>query len=180
MSDAAARDTTRVYKAEEYLLIEATIDYPVEKVWPYVLNWQAFVDDHVEYRVAGDPDSEGEIKLVASFDETGRLTATFFLEIVNVVPQKKLVYKVIAPERQYDPVTGAVTEVPIAGYEVFNVREEGGKTLFSLEVLSYEEHPEGISVEEARAISEEYAKSGSRWHEKFFPKLNELLAAEAK
>ncbi len=160
------------------LRLERTLDHSIEKVWPYLLHWNEWVDnkDFVPHRVAGQPDSEGEIKGVSHFDATGRMDSFFFIKVIKIVPNKQLIYKILSPEHSFDAKTGQATEVPQSGYEVFNVYESGGKTVVALDVLA-EMRVTGVSADEATRFAAKYQEDSEKnWYEKYFPKLEKLLS----
>jgi len=158
--------------------VETTIDQPAEKLWPFILHWHLWVDekDYVEHRVSGNPDTEGEIKRITHFDETGRMDSCFFVEIVKIEPCKQLIYKILSPSYEYDATTGASSESPFSGYEVFDIHEKGGKTVLTLNIVA-EWRLGGITEEEAKRLSCEYrANMQKNWNENYFPKLKSLVS----
>jgi hypothetical protein len=159
--------------------VETTLDHPIENVWPYILHWNLWVDsrDYVQHRVAGSPDTIGEVKQITHLDGTGRMDASFFATIVKIVPHQQLIYKLWSPSYGYDAVTGISTEVPLTGYEVFNLREEIGHTVVSFYVFA-ESRPTGVTEAQAQGMSNDYSvDTKKRWRDKYFPKLNELLSS---
>lgn len=178
MRYGATQETKRPVTVDLVSRVETTVDHPVEKVWPYILHWNSFVDEKefLPHRVAGANDSVGEIKGVSHFDKTGRMESFFFLKTILIVPNKQLVLKVLSPEYAYDGETGLSTEVPQTGYEVFSTRENDGRTAVSLDVF-VEMMPPGVTEDQAQSIAEQYRiETEEKWYQKYFPKLKQLLA----
>jgi uncharacterized protein YndB with AHSA1/START domain len=160
------------------LRLETVLDHPVEKVWPYILHWNLWVDnkDFISHRVAGKSDTEGEVIGVNHFDDTGRMDSSFFIKVLKIVPNKLLIYKILSPESSYDAETGSITEVPQTGYEVFSVCAKGGTTMITLDVLA-ELRLADTAADQARGIAEKYQVETERnWYQKYFPKLKQLLS----
>jgi len=160
------------------LRLETTLDHPVGKVWPYILHWNLWVDDKdfISHRVAGKADTEGEVKAVSHFDDTGRMDSHFFIQVLKIVPNNLLIYKILSPEHAYDAETGNATEVPQTGYEVFSIFEKGGNTLVVLDVLA-ELRLAGTTADQGRTIAEKYkVETEKNWYQKYFPKLRQLLS----
>ena len=160
------------------LRLETALDHPAEKVWPYILHWNLWVDnrDFISHRVAGKSDTEGEVIGVNHFDEAGRMDSSFFIKVLKIVPNKLLIYKILSPEHSYDAETGKATEVPQTGYEVFSLREKDGTTMITLDVLA-ELRLAGTTADQARGIAEKYqVETEKNWYQKYFPKLKQLLS----
>jgi len=170
------------HKIDYTLFLKVALEHPAEKVWPYVLHWDLWVNEAEfrEYRVAGSLDTEGEIKKVIHFDQTGRLDLEFYLEVVKIIPCKRLVYKILSALYVYDAVTGARTEVPHTGYEIFELREEKSQTVLTFDFYAEETRAVAISKEEARRSASEFvvAKEAD-WYGRYFPRLRELLSKKA-
>ena len=90
-SNAAVSGDHETNKVDYWVRLEIALDHPVEKVWPYVLHWDRWVseEDFREYRIGGQLDTEGEIKKVVHFDDTGRMDMTFLAEVVKIIPLNK-------------------------------------------------------------------------------------------
>src|SRR5262249_20845652 len=148
------------------------------KVWPHVLHWNTWVDakQFVPYRVAGQADSEGEIKAVSHFDETGRMDHLSFLKTIKIVPNKQLVIKLLSPQYNFDPKTAQSSEFIETGYEVFTVYDKNGHTVMSLDAL-FEQRIPGISETEVSKIVRDYhTYTESNWYNTYFPNLKKLVA----
>jgi hypothetical protein len=157
--------------------VETALDHPVEKVWPHVLHWNQWVDDYLEHRIAGVPDVEGEIKSIEHFDETGRMDASYFAKVIRIVPRERLIYKILSPSCSYDATTGVRTEMPLTGYDIFNLRSEGGGTILTVEILA-DMVPAGVAHEQLQHFCAEYtAKAEKAWYERYLPRLKELLSS---
>jgi hypothetical protein len=167
------------HKIDHALFLKIALDHPAEKVWPYVLHWDLWVNDTEfrEYRVAGALDTEGEIKKVIHFDTTGRLDLEFYAEVVKIIPCKRLVYKILSALYVYDAATGARSELPFTGYEIYELREEKGKTVLTFDFYAEETRAAAISKEEARRVANEFvAAKEADWYGRYFPRLVTLLA----
>ena len=182
MQDPTSRlpeGTAQRVKVDLLAHVETALDHPLEKVWPYILHWNLWVDekDYVEHHVAGSHDTEGEVKRITHFDETGRMDSSFFVTVIKIEPHKQLVYKILSPSYVYDAVTGASTEVPLTGYEVFDLREEKrDQTIVTLDIFA-ESCPAGISKDQVHGIAKDYRiNTDKNWHGNYFPKLNKLLS----
>jgi uncharacterized protein YndB with AHSA1/START domain len=169
-----AEDTT----VDLVLRLERALEHPVEKVWPYLLHWNLWVDnkEFIPHRVAGQLDTEGEVIAVNHFDAEGRMDSMFFIKVVKIIPNKQLIYKILSPEHSFDPKTGVATHTPQSGYEVFNVYHSGGKTVVALDVLA-ELKIAGIGPEEALGVATKYRDDTEKnWNHNYFPRLEKLLA----
>jgi hypothetical protein len=178
MSYGTPQDTPPCVKVELISHVEVTLDHAVKKVWPYILRWDSFVDDKdfIPHRVAGAPDAVGEVKGVSHFDKTGRMDSLFFVKTIKIVPNQQMVLKVLSPEYVYDVKTGISTEVPQTGYEVFNIYEKDGRTIFTLDCF-VEAMPPGITEDDVQRIAEQFqADTANNWDQKYFPRLKKLLA----
>lgn len=161
--------------------LKIELDHPAEKVWPMLLHWDLWVNDteYREYRVAGTPDTEGEVKHILHFDETGRLDFSFFAEVVKIIPHERLIYKLLTPLSAFAAATGCKADVVYTGYEVFELREFRGKVLFTFDLYAEEVRDTALPKEEARRIGDEFVKTTEeRWYGRYFPRLEALLARQ--
>jgi uncharacterized protein YndB with AHSA1/START domain len=165
-------------KIDYCVRLEIELNHSVESVWPYLLHWNRWVNEteYREYRVAGEPDSEGEIKQIIHFDETGRLEFSFHAEIVKVIPNQKLVYKLLAPMSIFDGASAARSELVYTGYEVFELRERRGQVHFTFDLYAEEVRDVAIPKDEARRLAADFVvATEKRWYERYFPRLRALL-----
>ena len=159
--------------------LETTFDYPAEKVWPYMVDWNPWIADFVAHPVAGKPDSVGEIRRVSNFDENGRLARSFFHEVIKFDPPRQFIYQMVSPLYEYDAASGDITELQIVEFDINNLREIDGKTLYTCDVVSEYRSPSIRTADEAKAAAESYATNAAKtWDEKYFPAVKKLMAEE--
>jgi len=156
--------------------VETTLEYPVETVWPYVLQWKRWVDDYIEQRIAGTANTEGEIKSISHLDATGRMQSQYFVKLIRVLTHKLLVYKILSPSYNYDASNGARSQMALSGYDVFRVRAENGRTVMNLEIYADMEL-QNTSETQARDFAQKHQIEAERnWYETYFPRLRLLLS----
>lgn len=179
--DASPNTEPVTHRIDYWVRLEIVLDHPAGKVWPLVLHWDRWVNDTEfrEYRIAGSLDTEGEIKKVIHFDDSGRLDFNFHAEVVKLVPQQRLIYKFLSPMVAYDSTTGAAIEIPYTGYEVFELREQDGKTTLTFDLYAEEGRAVALTKAESRRIAAAFVTATEeRWYGRYFPRLKALLAGQ--
>src|SRR5947209_7796848 len=126
MPDRNTEETAHLPRVVVTAHLETTFDYPIEQVWPYMINWNPWIADFVAHPVAGNPDSVGEVRRVSNFDETGRLARSFFHEVIKFDPPRQFIYQMVSPLYEYDATSGEITEIPIVEFDINNLREVEG------------------------------------------------------
>lgn len=83
-----------------YMYVDATIDQPVERVWPHALNIGSWMNKHDLVTVAGEPGKIGHFQRVVPRGLAEDVPAPRYhlYGIAEVVPQKLIVLEVL-PEK---------------------------------------------------------------------------------
>jgi hypothetical protein len=78
-----------------YLYVETTIDHPVEKVWPHVIDIGSWMSDHRLETIAGEPGKVGHFERVIPHGMDDAPEPRYHLYgVAEVIPQKLIVLEV--------------------------------------------------------------------------------------
>ena len=101
-----------------------TFDYPAVQVWPYILNFKAWMTDYHFQMIAGQEHNEGAIIKAnpkSCSDKTPKPHHKF-VKIVRIEPNQVLVLKVFSAEG------GSLGDKGYVVFDTFNLVEHDGKT----------------------------------------------------
>jgi hypothetical protein len=155
------------------LRIDFTLDYPVEAVWPFVLDSGEWIPTHRNEHVSGPRNQVGEIIRIWYSDETTHEeVGSFPVEVASIVENHSLIYRFLPVEQELAG-TGADT---LIGFEGFNLFPLGQRTLGTMSQYAVAESTTRTQ-EELQASIEQTNKLLERlWRDTYLPRLNNLLA----
>ena len=142
-----------------------TIDHPVEDVWPLIVHWERWLTNYRVEHVSGERDQVGEVKKVTN--DAG----SFSVEIVRLVPNERLVYRILPNEE-------IISHLDPEGFEIFNVYSlSDSKTLVTYETVGHM----GSSLKlEQNALDAHFRQLeneiSQRWSDNYVPELRRLLS----
>lgn len=94
---------------------EVTIQQPAAVVWPRILDFASWKSIKSLQRVSGEADQEGDLRLLTPCGATD--AGSYFLRIVKVVPEERLVVKLITKDGKTS-----------MGYGAFELHETQSRT----------------------------------------------------
>jgi len=147
--------------------IDILLDFSVEDVWPLVIHWEKWIRTYHCENVSGRPDEVGEIKKISKLDPAGKSARHFFVEVVRLEPEERLVYRILPPEE------GALEAA--RGYEIFNLFDLGGRTLVSYETVAQLVTSKVDQAALDARVHRDHAAAQNDWAYKYIPELHRLL-----
>lgn len=158
--------------------IQFVLAHPSSEVWPRLVHWEEWISGYECEHVSGPIDARGEIKRITYWlDETGSSTGHFFVEIVRLEPERRLVYRLLPlPDGEEQP--GGVGFQ--RGHEQFNVYAlSDDQTLVTYETVAELESSTLEQHEFAAIHAQEEAGASPHWLSTYVPELERLLAEGA-
>jgi uncharacterized protein YndB with AHSA1/START domain len=158
--------------------IHFVLDHPSREVWPRLVHWDEWISGYKCEHVSGPVDAAGETKRITYWqEETGTGTGHFFVEVVRLEPERRLVYRLL-PLPDDDPQPGGIGFQ--RGHEIFNVYElSDNQTLVTYETVAELESSTVEQSEFAASHAAEEAAVSSHWLGDYVPELKRLLAEGA-
>jgi uncharacterized protein YndB with AHSA1/START domain len=152
--------------------IDFVLDHPVEKVWPFIVDWDAWMPDKVCEHVSGPVDAAGEIQSVVTLAD-GEPVSTIHAEVVRFEPERRIVSRIL-PIR--DPAGLGGIEAA-RGHMIFNVFPlPGDRTLVAYETVSEMESGSLGQDEFASRFAQAELAGAEHWLTDYVPELKRLLA----
>jgi hypothetical protein len=148
---------------------QAVLDSPPEEVWPLVLRWDRWIKDYRVEHVSGERDAVGERKRVSLLDESGQVSGSFSVEVVRLVPNQRLAYRLLPLEK---PAFGYER---VQGYEIFDLYEVGDKTLVTYQTVARVKSALMTQPDFDMHVKKGLEAGARAWREKYWPELRKLL-----
>ena len=155
--------------------IDFVLDHPVSKVWPHLVHWEEWIAGYKCEHVSGPVDGAGETKRITyPLDETGGDTGHFFIEVVRLEPERRLVYRLLPLSEEVEQPGGVTSQ---RGHEIFNVYElSTSQTLVTYETVAELESSTMAQSEFAAMHGEGEPAAVASWLDDYVPELMRLLA----
>ncbi len=150
------------------------LEHPVEKVWPHIVAWDAWMPDKLCEHVSGPKDAVGEIKSILT-EEDGKVVESIQAEIVRFEPERRLAYRLLplGDASGLDDVSSA------RGHMIFNIYAlPDGRTLLAYESLIEMESMSLGQDEFTSKFAEAEVAGSPHWLETYAPELERLLSDE--
>lgn len=145
------------------------LDHAAEDVWPLIVHWEKWIRDYRSEHVSGKQDTIGEIKKISKLAEDGKVQGYFFVEVVRLIPGKRLVYRILPLEKPAFEVES------IRGYEIFNLYEINEKTFVTYETVAQLE-TSLLDKEDFNSQWRQAERAGmDAWSQRYVPELKKLL-----
>jgi hypothetical protein len=155
--------------------VEFVLDHPRSKVWPRLVHWDDWISGYECEHVSGPVDAPGEIKGITYQNEDGSSAGHFFVQVVRLEPERRLVYRLLPLTEDEAGQPGGVGSQ--RGHEIFNVYElSEDQTLVTYETVAELESFAVGQSEFAAVHAEEEAAVSSHWLGDYVPELERLLA----
>jgi uncharacterized protein YndB with AHSA1/START domain len=157
--------------------VQFVLDHPRSKVWPRLVHWDEWISGYECEHESGPVDGTGEIKRITYQGEDGTSAGHFFVEVVRLEPEQRLVYRLLPlTEGEADQPGGVSFQ---RGHEIFNVYElSEHQTLVTYETVAELESSTLEQSEFATMHAGEEAAVSSHWLGDFVPELERLLAED--
>jgi hypothetical protein len=156
------------------LRIDFTLDYPVEAVWPLVVDAGEWIPTHRNEHVSGPRNAVGEIIRIWYSDETsGEELGSFPVEVASFIENHSLIYKFLPAEQELVG-TGTDTLIGFEGFNLFPLGEQ--RTLGTMSQYAVAESTTRTRDELRASIAETNERLERLWRETYLPRLNKLLA----
>jgi hypothetical protein len=150
------------------LRIDFKLDYPVEEVWPFVIDSGEWITTHRNEHVSGPHNEVGEIIRIWYRGESGEEVSSFPVEVASIVENHSLIYRFLPDEA-----------LGLTGYEGFNLFPLGQKTFGTMSQYAVAESATKTTEQLQASITETNELLERLWSEAYIPALNKLLAQAA-
>lgn len=155
--------------------VQFVLPYPRSKVWPRLVRWDEWITDYECEHESGPVDAPGEVKRVTYQNDDGSSAGHFFIEVVRLEPERRLVYRLLPLTEDEAVQPGGVGAQ--RGHEIFNVYElSENQTLVTYETVAELESSTVEQSEFAATHAEEEAAVSPHWLGDYVPVLERLLA----
>lgn len=147
------------------------LDGPARKVWPYLKDWNLWMNSYGYFWSGVIGDMEGQIvrlSVRAHPHEAPQLHPNIY-QVLKVIPEHLLVKQQPVPE---DGSNGGISP----GFHVFMLNAQGDKTLVTV-LMEHASRTRGQSVDEALTVWRDLvsAKDMEKWRDFFIPDLRKLV-----
>jgi hypothetical protein len=167
VNDESRLDAAATAYADWLPRIDFVVDHPPAVVWPFILRTELWITTHRFEYLSGEPGAVGAIRRLTTS------TGTSLTETVNVVPERRIVHRLLPLERPL----GATTAM--SGYLIYNLHDLGGRTLVSYETVARAESSLVGQDELSASFEQAYTSGLEAWTATYVPNLKRLLAAAA-
>lgn len=157
---AGDQETTHVYTVHRG---DMMIDAPVERVWPWVIDYASWQNYSIQENVSGEPGAEGEVVRLKK-DEPGSSGTPYLARTILIEPERRIIWKTF------------MEDAPYFGIVEFEVEDVDGRTRFSYRTL-YENVLPTTDPDEVAEFRRERTVGIEEMVASIFPKLKEYAEA---